>query len=348
MNTARTGPRKWLLLAAALALTAGGIAGFFDELKMGRGGYVYSPDYIVEGVEQGGAAEAAGMQAGDRVISVDGIAVETLPLYSRWPRWLMPGVGESLPIVVERDGETVAFEVVYGGTPRGIVHLRIGGGVVALSFLWFGIAALFAVPTSQARRLGSSGLVAGLAALSVPHLGTWSGVKSHVQFAAMFLLTVLLLRFFLLFPRPKRAGESRLVTMFLYGVWALFLPLLVLELIFHPRLYHAFGGPGSLIMLVYCMLALVAAVHTLVKTPRGELWSSGMGWILVGFLVAVVPTLVGMIDWALLQGFSLPGSNYYPLALAVFPPSMALAVRQQARDDIGGYQDGNTAEAAQA
>jgi hypothetical protein len=140
-----------------------------------------------------------------------------------------------------------------------------------------------------------------------------------------------LLRFFLTFPKPKRLGESRLATWVIYGVWVLFLPLLVLELVFHPRLYHAFGGPGSLLMLVYCLLALVAVTHTLVTTPRRELWASGMGLILVGILVAVVPTLVGVIDWAFLYGFSLPGSIYYPLALAAFPFAMALAVRRQAR-----------------
>ena len=315
---------------------------------MGRGGFVYSPDYIVEGVEGGGAAEAAGIREGDRVVSVDWIAVEELPLYSRWPRWLIPRVGESLRVELERDGETVVADVVYGGTPRGIVHLRVGGGVVALSFLWCGIWALFAVGTSAARGVAYIGLAAGLAALSGPHLGTWSGIKSHVQFASMFLLTVLLLRFFLLFPKPKRAGRSRVVTVVLYGVWVLFLPLLVLELIFHPRLYHAFGGPGSMIMLVYCLFALVAALHTIVMTPWRKLWSSGMGWILVGVVAAVVPSLVGMLDWAVFHGFSLPGSSYYPLALALFPVSMALAVRQQARADMGDDRHGNTAEAAEA
>jgi len=324
--------RMALLLAAAVALTAWGTVGFFERLDDGWGAYTYSPDYIVNFVEPGGPGDQAGLQNGDRVISVEGIPVEQLPLYSRWPRSLAPRVGESRRLVVERDGVSLSLDVVYGATRRGVVNLRLGAALVVLSFLWFGIWALLTVRTSHALGLAYIGLAAGLAMFGGgPYLGTWDGVAMHIQTAAMVLWTVLLFRFFLLFPKPKRLGKSRLATWVIYGVWALSLPLLVLELIFHPTLYHTFGPLFSLLMLGYLILALAAVTHTLVKTPRSELRESGMSLILVGLLVAVVPTLVGFIDWAFPRGFSLPGSSYYPLLLVAIPLTMALAVRKQAR-----------------
>ncbi len=323
--------RKALLLTAAAAITAWGIFGFVDRQQRGRAEFMYDLEYSVMVMPDGPAA-AAGMQDGDRMISVEGIMVEDLPLYSRWPRSLGAQVGESRRIVVEREAELLTIDVVYGPTPRGVLHLQLGGALIGLSFLWFGIWALFAVGTPPALTLAYVGLAAGVATLGHgPYLGTWDGLAVHIAAAARALWVALLLRFFLIFPRRTRFGDSRVVTRAIYGLWVLVPVMLVLELIFHPALYHTFGTWIGLLMLGYAILALAAAVRGIVKTPRGELWSSGVGWILTGLVVGLVPTLVGAIDWAFFWDFDIPGSIYFPLLLAVVPLSMALAVKQGAR-----------------
>jgi hypothetical protein len=316
------------LLVVAVAITIWGIVGFFEHQDNGWGAYTYSPDYIVNFVEPGGAGDEAGLQIGDRVISVEGIPVEELPLYSRWPHSLAPQVGETLRIVVEREDATVAIDVVYGEPPRNL-GMRLGAAVIGLAFMAFGLWALFTVQTVHALTLACIGLAAGLAVSVGPYLGTWDGVASHVQFASAVLLTLLLLRFFLTFPKPKRLGASRLATWAVYGAWLLFVGCLILELIFHPRLYHTFGPIGSLLMLGYILLTLIALTHTVVTTPRNELRASGMGLIIVGILVAIVPSTIAVVS-----GFAIPGSGYFPLLIVAIPLTMALAVRRQARLEI--------------
>jgi len=55
--------RRVLLLVMGVAITVWGTVGFFQRLRIGRGGYTYSPEYIVNYVERGGPAEEAGLQA---------------------------------------------------------------------------------------------------------------------------------------------------------------------------------------------------------------------------------------------------------------------------------------------
>lgn len=334
MVTTMRGPidrdRKWMP-ALAVILVLWGVWGFFDANQFGRGGFVYSPDYVVEGIESGGAAEEAGLRAGDRVVTVRGIPVEDLPLYSRWPRDLAPRPGETLPIVVARGADTLTVAVTYRPVPASNVRLRLGSGLIGLAFMAFGLWALFTAGTPQAQALAWVGMAAGVATFGKgPYLGTWDGVAMHIQLLATVLWALLLLRFFLVYPKPKRVADNRVVKGVLFGAWLLLVPLLVLELILHPTLYHAFGGPASLLIAAYLLLTVVALVHTLVTTPRSELREAGMGWILAGVLLAVVPNLLVVAGWFVAPTTSIPGSAYFPSLIAVIPLTMAIAVRKQA------------------
>ena len=112
--------------------------------------------------------------------------------------------------------------------------------------------------------------------------------------------------------------------------WVLYIICLILELILHPTLYHAFGGIASIVNLLYCLLALAALIGGVISQRR-RLGPSGLGLILIGLVVAIVPTVVGIVDWAFIRAFDLPGSNYYALMLAALPLFMALAVRRHAQ-----------------
>jgi hypothetical protein len=322
--------RSWVPIAV-LAIVVWGIAGFFDQRNAGFAGPLFEPNYMIEHVPAGGALDQAGFQPGDRVVSVEGIPIEELGMYSRWPRSLSRRPGESLTMVVDREGEFVSGAIVYGEGSAGGEKLRLGGILVMLSFLGFGLWALFTVPSAHAVRFAAIGLALG-AAVPGPSLGAWDGLAGHVQVAALVLWALLLLRFFLLYPKAKRLGKSRLAAGVTYGAWGALVVCLILELIFHPRFYHTFGPLYSLLMLVFCALALLAVMHTAVTTSRDERRRSGMGIILLGAGVAVVATTIAFVDMAFLWDFNIPGSSYFPLLIAVIPLTMALGVRKQAHE----------------
>jgi hypothetical protein len=316
-----------VLTATALILTWG-LAGLLQE-PAGYTNALYAPDYTIPEIRPGSVLEEAGFEPGDSVVTVEGIPVVELGMYSRWPRSLSRCPGGSITMVVERDGEHVAGEVVYRESPSGSARMRLGGMVILLSFLAFGVWALLTVPTAHAVHLGYIGVALGLA-VPGPDVGSSNGVRDHVQLAGMVLWLLLLLRFFLLFPTPKRMGESRLVTGILFAPWVILLFCLVVELVYHPRFYHTFGGFNSILMLAYAILAVAAVIHTALKTSRQKLQESGMRLVFLGVGIGIAGAVVALVDQALLWSVDIPGSGYLALLISVVPLTMALAVRKQA------------------
>ncbi len=327
MDALRMKRHRLLVLAAAIGLVAWCGFGFYRRQNGGFTGGLYDPEYRVPGVVPGGWADRSGFKVGDRVISVEGRPVEELGMESRWPRSLAPKAGQKHRFVVERKGERVTLDVVYEPPFQAAVNARIGATLVGFGFLCFGLWAFFTAATSPALTMAHIGLAAGVAMLlgRGPSLGVWNGVKDHVSTAATVLLCILLLRFFVTFPRPKPVGESRLAVWAIYGTWGCLLALLVAELIVHPVLYYTTGSVAGPLMLVYGLLILAAIAHTVLKTPRVELQESGMNLILGGFLAAIAGIALSFVP-----GLNLPGWTSALSTLAI-PLTMALAVRRQAR-----------------
>ena len=319
-------------IVATIAIVAWGVAGHFDRLDDGRFDPLFEPDYTIQHAPDGGTHAVAGFQTGDSVVSVEGIPVVKLGMYSRWPRSLSRQPGESLTLVVQRNGRLVSGEIVLREPSRGSSKLILGGIVILLAFVSGGLWALFSTDSVHAVRLAYIGLALG-AAVPGPHLGSWDGVAAHLEVAALVTWTMLLLRFFLLFPKPKRVGQSRLANVLIYGAWVLLLLTLVIELIFHPKFYHTFGPLYGLLMFVYSVLAVVTLIHTAKKSSREDRRESGMSIILTGIVVALVPTLIAAIDRMFLWNFDIPGSNWFPLLLGVIPFTMAMAVRRHAQSE---------------
>ncbi len=333
MNQQNLSRRVAWLVVAAVALTVWGIIGIVQRRDLGRGGYFYGPDYIVSSVSPEGAGAKAGIQVGDRVLSVGGIPVQELPMQSRWTQ---PRVGESLLIEVERNGESVAIEVVYGRSRLDPVVSGLRTLMVGLSFLGLGLWAYVRAPTRHAWTVALMGLAMALSVVRGPHLGAWDGVASHINIASAVLFVALLLHFLLTFPQAGRFGGSRQTARLIYGVWLLYVAFLVVELIVHPALYAAYGFLGFMLLLAYGVLVLATAIHAFVKTRRIELRESGLGVVLLGLLVAIVPNLAYVAVRIFLPGITLPAPSYVTVLLIAIPLTLVIGVRKQAFQETQG------------
>lgn len=317
--------RRYEILAAAVLLTLwggwgllGGTTGYTDAL--------YEPDYVIRHAEAGSVLAEAGFQPGDSVIAVEGRPVEELGMVSRWPRDLLRRPGESLHMAAVRDGTLVEGRVVYRERPGAVLRNRLVLTLVAMSFLWLGVHGLFTSASSHAARLAVVGLAAGLA-MPGPYLGSFTGLRDHLQVAGEILFLALLLHFLLLFPKAKRLSRSRSVGL-IYLPWLVLLGCLAVELATHPRLYHAFGGFIGGLFLAYGAAALVTLLLTAATTSLREWGPAGVGILLAGWAVGLVPNLVALAGWML--GFRTPGQEWFPLFLVAIPVSMAWAVRREA------------------
>jgi hypothetical protein len=150
-------------------------------------------------------------------------------------------------------------------------------------------------------------------------------VQGHLSTAADILVLILLLRFFVTFPKPKAVSGSRPAAWLVFGTWGCFVAFLVVELITHPALYYTTGSVAGPLTLAYGVLILAAITHTLLKGSGADLRKYGMHWIVGGFLVAILGT-------ALVSFLPVNTPAWAPaILIAAIPISMTLAVRKFAR-----------------
>lgn len=289
---------------------------------------LFEPDYIIRHAPEGGVLREAGFLAGDSVLSVEGIPVSRLGMYSRWPRSLARGPGESIRMVADRDGTRVSGAVRYRAAPSGTKARLVATDLVGLTFVWLGIFSLLRVRSSASVHFALMALALGVF-LPGPNLGAANGVRDNIQTAFLVLWALLLSRFLLVFPRRKACCTGPRSTILMVVPWIAVLVCSVLELAFHPRFYHTFGPMIGMSVAGFLFLAVAALGHTLFTTPGTELRRSGVAAVLGGLGLG----LAGVLAWIALNSIipQTPGwVRWLPLSMIAVPLGFAVGVRQHA------------------
>jgi len=205
------------LAAAALAAGIGLIEllGILGAARLPYSGMAIT-NFLVARVEQGSPAAEAGLAAGDVISSIDGVPATRA--YRCLQIMETAGVGETLDLVVLRNGAPLHARLTLRSPPPAERLLRIGLTLVGVVFLLLGLAV-------YCRRCDRLGLVFFLLCSSFAVLLASSPPirNPHVHAAYRAMLTAaqmfspaLFLHFFLLFPEGKRTPSRRLLA----GIYA--------------------------------------------------------------------------------------------------------------------------------
>lgn len=133
----------------------------FDDL--GVNPYQPALPPVLAEIVKGEAAETAGFKSGDRLLSYNGIAIQS---WQQWAAWLRAHPGEMVTVQLERGGATLTLTPIVGSEPRsdGVTQGRFGARVDVPAGLWDNLTTehrlngLAAVPAAIAQTLRMSGL----------------------------------------------------------------------------------------------------------------------------------------------------------------------------------------------
>jgi len=320
---------KNLFLALAGLIVLWGVLGVFDIGNTPYSGYNTDGDNNVIQVTAGSPAEAAGMQVGDRIQSVGGVAVEDTRAGFNQQR---AEIDEVRTIVVERAGESLNLDVQYAGQPGDQKFLAYIAVLIGLCFLGFGLWAYTAAPGRQTTRLAVLGLLFGLAFLAGPYIASpvLSAIVGAVSIFAVLVGFAVLLDHVLNFPRE---GDGRRVR-------AIYVPAILVGLV--PTVFTILRPDATsginlffrllfgLFILGYFGLALIVMVKTFSRATPTEKTAHGLNLMLIGALLGLGPLLISGIVNLISPQTVLPGQQYFALLLVLVPITFAMAAVKSA------------------
>lgn len=185
---------------------------------MGQGVSAIDPEPVLGAVEAGSIAEAAGVQTGDRVLSVGGVETQTWPDVVTQLRFRLQD-GSDFQMVVERDGQDLTLQLdLPEGQPVDAVGVRATVYTYHPSFAeasaaavgYAGQVASFAaqliMPQHTMEVLDQSSSVVGIAAMASEAAS--SGVWDFLNIAAAISMS---LGFMNLLPIPPLDGGKILI-----------------------------------------------------------------------------------------------------------------------------------------
>ncbi len=317
-----------VLLAALVALW--GIMGWFDIARQAEAGITLDNHQAIIAVLAGSPAEQAGLQPGDQLISIAGVAAADVRAMAQLPR---AKVGDTRVFRLIRAGEEQQVQVTYAALPASAQHKERSERLLGFAFLLFPLLALLRCNTMATRILALMGIGLSLAFLAGPHIGVASARGLAATIASLFVMVGLaaMLHFLLVFPRRRGLVDTGAGRMLVYAPALLLWGLLAWRLLFLPPATDLLNSASRLFLgLVeggYFLVALFLLLHNYSKTDRSlrrRLALNGMLWCTV---IGVLPACIGLLVAVFSPASHLPGQDYYFLSLLLVPLGWARSAR---------------------
>lgn len=327
---------RGLLAVSGLLLLWSGL-GLADVRNWPYTGFRAARNRTVAQVAPGSPADLAGMEVGDVIERIDGVALANLGALARQPR---ATVGEERTYEVLREGETRRLGLTVAPLPTGRTVVAYAQIVLGLVFLVCGVWAYLTVPGAATGLLAALGLCMAASVGAGPYLESASlrVVVGAVGFALILLFLALFLHFLLVFPVAQgRLTRRRYIV-------AIYVPAGVLALVGFWYLLVPQAGPSSiralflalvvLLPVAYLGLSVVAMVRRYLKaTPRYRA-DTGLNLLLWGTVLGLAPSIVGMVTQLVAPQVVLPGRQLVFAALFIIPVTFALAAVRAGRANL--------------
>jgi hypothetical protein len=329
------------LLVVAVVLVAWGVLGALDIRNQTYTGYVTDGNNTITQVTDGSPADAAGLQTGDYIRSIGGIAVEDLAAAVQRAR---PAINEVRTFEVARGGQVLSFDLAYAALPMSNALVRYGAVLVGFLFLVCSVWAFLTVPTKRTMLLSVLGIAFATGLMGGPYFSS-ADVRTAVGVVILLMIIVgfaVLTHFLLVFPKTKRILERRKMAWVVYAPAALVGCLSVWFLVAQPAATSAvnvfFRALFALFVVLYFGTSLIALIHSYVKADAQDRVASGLNLLLVGAVVGLGPSLVISLVGLVAPQVVVPGAQFLPLGIGVLPVTLALAaVRGERRARLSDH-----------
>lgn len=292
-------------------------------------GYSTTAQNVVNNVEAGSPAEAAGLMVGDQITSFDGIPVEDVRALNEAPR-VVPGTVRQ--VGVDRDGQAMTLSVTVG-SPAGVNQaVNWIGILIGLIYLLLPFWALSKTGSAASVVLAWFGVCFALAFLPGPYISSpmLRNLVGAVFLTAILLGFAMLLRFVLTFPSESPFLSKPAAKLWIFGP-AVFIALMFAYLfIGQPAATAGLNTVVNILIGAFIIGYFGASLFVLIgryrsASPEARA-SSGLSLVLWGAVIALVPLLLTSILNLVTPMTVLPGQQFYFLTLAVIPIAFSLAV----------------------
>ena len=339
---------RTIFLIAAAVFVFLGTRNLLDKGNNPYDGYVTDGNNTVIRVDAGGPAERAGLRAGDRIRTIDGIRVEDTRVLAQQGR---PRIGQATALEVERrEGSTAdaapamhSLSFDHAAPPGDYAARSFAGYLIGLCFVACGVVAYFRGPNRSGMLFALTGLCLGASFLGTPYFSS-SAVRTMVR-GAMSLIVVFgfafLFHLMLEFPKRKALLRRKHALQILYTPALLVVLFLLFLVVVQPQATSGLNQWSNLLiglfLVVYFGGAAVAIIHSYATATRQERVQYGLHVELAGILIGVLPVTIELVFRILVPRLQLPGGDFYYLTVVFIPIVLATAILRQRRvEKIGG------------